>query len=222
MAQYEGTDFGTSVIGGYTYYLTDSSNLPLLFSGSVVPVTGNYSKGSIFILTSAAGGVDGVYLNSGTTSAPSFNIVGTAAGSISNAQLDPMMQQYKTVSLTAANLIAMFTTPVSVIAAPGTGKAIIVDTILFEMTTTATQFTGGGAVDFVFHGTSTATHTGTIPASIVTTTAGTSNTQLGSPTAANGTTVMANTGVDITNATAAFAAGTGTAKVQIWYSVVTL
>lgn len=157
------------------------------------------------------------------------DVIGSTTGAmtiqpaaISNSKLDPMLQQYATVSLTSANILAMFTTPVSILAAPGAGKALIVDAILFEMTTTSTQYTSGGVVSIVYHGGSVATHSGTIPATVVTTTAGTTNTMLGSPTAANGTTVPANTGIDITNATGVFATGTGTAKVQIWYSVVTL
>jgi predicted RecA/RadA family phage recombinase len=126
------------------------------------------------------------------------------------------------VSLTAAQVIAMNATPVSVLAAPAAGMAIVVDSILFEMTTTSTQFTGGGAVSFVYHGTSTAVHAGTIPATVVTATAGSSNTLLGPAVATNGTTVPAATGVDITNATAAFAAGTGTVKVQVKYRLLTL
>lgn len=125
-------------------------------------------------------------------------------------------------SITAANLIAMNGTPVAVVGAPGAGKAIVVDSVLFEMTTTSTQFTGGGAVSLVYHGGSVAVHAGSVPASTVTTTAGTTNTLLGPAVATNGTVVPANTGVDITNATAVFAAGTGTAKVQIKYRIVTL
>lgn len=126
------------------------------------------------------------------------------------------------VNLTAAQLIAMNGTPVSVLPAPGAGLALVIDSILFEMTTTSTQFTGGGAVSFNYHGGSTAVHAGSIPASVVTAAAGNSNTLLGQAVAANGTTVPGNTGVDITNATAAFAAGTGTAKVQIRYRAVAL
>lgn len=126
------------------------------------------------------------------------------------------------VSLTAAQLIAMEAAPVSVLAAPASGKALVVDSILFEMTTTSTQFTGGGVVSFVYHGGSVAVHAGTIPAATVTTTAGTTNTLLGPAVATNGTVVPAATGVDITNATAPFAAGTGTAKVQIKYRIITL
>jgi hypothetical protein len=144
--------------------------------------------------------------------------VGTKAAPLWEASGAPGL----TVSLTAAQIIAMEAGPVSVIAAPGAGLAVVVDSILFEMTTTSTAFTGGGAVSFVYHGGSVAVHAGSIPASVVTASAGTSDTLLGPAVAANGTTVPANTGVDITNATAPFAVGTGTAKVRIRYHVITL
>jgi hypothetical protein len=126
------------------------------------------------------------------------------------------------VSLTAAQLVAMEAAPVSVIAAPGAGFAIVIDSVLLEMTTTSTVFTGGGAVSFVYHGTGTAVHAGSIPASVVTAAAGVSYTLLGPAAATTGTTAPANTGVDITNATAPFAAGTGTAKVKLKYRVIAL
>lgn len=153
-----------------------------------------------------------------TTGNVEYTNVGTKASPLWEAAGQPGL----TVALTAAQIIAMEATPVSVIAAPGAGLAIVVDSILFEMTTTSTQFTGGGAVSFVYHGGSVAVHAGSIPATVVTTTAGTSYTVLGPAVATNGTTVPANTGVDITNATAPFAAGTGTAKVRIRYHIITL
>jgi hypothetical protein len=125
-----------------------------------------------------------------------------------------------TVSLTAANIIAMNGAPVSILAAPGAGKAIVVKQILFEMTRTSTAFTGGGTVEFDYHGSSIA-HTGTIAAAVVTGGAGSQNVVLGNASA-TALTVPANLGIDITNGSTAFAAGTGTAKVQIWYSIVTL
>lgn len=134
---------------------------------------------------------------------------------------DAQLFGYATVALTAANIIAMFTTPVAILPAPGAGKAIIVSQILFEMTTTSTQFTGGGTVNFPYHGGSNCVP-GVLLAAVVTTTAGTSNTLLGPNNGTNGLTVPANTGIDITNGAGVFAAGTGTAKVQIWYSIVTL
>jgi hypothetical protein len=126
------------------------------------------------------------------------------------------------VSLSAAQLIAMNGAPVSIIPAPGAGKAIIVRQVVFEMIAGATPFTGGGVITLVYHGGAVAVHAGSVPAAVVTGAAGTTATELGQAVAANGTTVAANTGVDITNATAAFAAGNGTAKVHIWYHIITL
>lgn len=132
------------------------------------------------------------------------------------------MQPQLTASLTAAQIILMFTTPQTVIPAPGAGLAIVLQYVIFEMTTTSTQFTGGGTVNFVYHGGAVAAATGTITAATVTTTAGTSYTYLGPSVAATGLVLPANTGVDITNGTAVFAAGTGTAVLKLAYTIVTL
>lgn len=132
--------------------------------------------------------------------------------------------QTTTVSLTAAQIIAMGTTPVSILAAPGTGKVLQVEHIVFEMKRTATAFTGGGVVSFQYHTTtSSVPHTGTIAASVVTTAgAATAVVALGPNVGASGLVLPANEGIDILNATAAFAAGTGTAKVFIKYRTITL
>lgn len=134
---------------------------------------------------------------------------------------DAAMGNYVVVSLTAAQIIAMFTTPVPLIAAPGAGKAIIVEQWLLEMNTSATAFTGGGAVSAVYHGGSVNVAGTTIASTVVTAGAGQTLTLVG-PSGAAVITVPANTGVDLTNATGVFAAGTGTAKVFIWYEVITL
>lgn len=124
-----------------------------------------------------------------------------------------------TVALTSVNILAMEATPVLILAAPGSGLGYIVSRVEFVMTTTSTQYAAGGAVDFVYHGGSVNAAGGTIPAAIVTAAAGTSYTFLGPATSA---TVPVNTGIDITNATAAFTTGTGTAVVKITYSIVPL
>lgn len=127
-----------------------------------------------------------------------------------------------TVPLTAAQIITLNTVPVPLVAAPGVGFALIVDSLIFEMTTTATQFTGGGAVAPVYHGSTTPITGNTIPATVVTAVAGTSNTFLSAGAIANGLTMQANTGVDLFAATANFAVGTGTAKIIVNYKVITL
>ena len=118
------------------------------------------------------------------------------------------------VSLSAANLIAMFTTPVTLIAAPGAGKAIIVKRVYFVVTPTATQFTGGGVVSFKYA--SGADATNTVAAANVTGASATRVIRDGLDCA-----VSANAALQITNDTAAFAVGTGTAKAYIDYSIVT-
>ena len=60
--------------------LTDENGLPTLVRGTVVPVTGSYAKGCIFIKTDAASGVKSLYENQGTTTSPSFNLIGAIEG----------------------------------------------------------------------------------------------------------------------------------------------
>lgn len=125
------------------------------------------------------------------------------------------------VALSAANLIAMFTTPVEIIPAPGAGKYIVVEQIVLEMTRSATAFTGGGVVTFQYAA-GAVVHSGSIPAAVINGGAGVVHTLLAPNTTANGITVPENTAVTITNGTAAFATGTGTAIAKIWYRIVTV
>jgi len=123
------------------------------------------------------------------------------------------------VPLTAAQIIAMGTTPVSLIAAPGAGLAIIVDNITFKMTRTATAFTGGGAVEFRYTDASGAKVSADVAAAVVTTGgAGVEFSNVRGIEAA--ITPVANAAIVIRNPTAAFAAGTGTAVVSIDYHIV--
>ncbi len=128
------------------------------------------------------------------------------------------------VALTAANLLAMYTTPVSILPTPGAGKALIINRLIFEMKRTATAFASGGAVNFQYHtSTSIIPHAGTIAATVLTGAgAGTTLTILDDLGGTNGLAVPANEGIDITNASGAFTTGTGTAIVFVEYSILTL
>lgn len=154
--------------------------------------------------------------------APQFQGDGSTLKNIGSAALNPLVQQVAQVALTAVNLIAMKTTPVSILPAPGAGKVLIVDAIAFQFKHGATQFTGGGAVTFVYHGTAVTPHTGNVAASVLN--AVTDDLQYLGPNTSAAIDLQSaiNTGLDITNATAAFATGNGTAIVTVWYSVVTL
>ncbi|HZT29503.1 MAG TPA: hypothetical protein VFA33_06450 [Bryobacteraceae bacterium] len=155
-------------------------------------------------------------------SAPQFQGDGSLLTNIGSSALNPLVQQVKQVSLTAAQLIAMYTTPVSILPAPGAGKVLIIDAIAFQFKHGASQFTGGGAVTFVFHGTAVTPHTGNVAAATIQ--AAADDVQYLGPntSAAIDLQTAINLGLDIKNATAAFAAGNGTAIVTVWYSVLTL
>jgi hypothetical protein len=127
-----------------------------------------------------------------------------------------------TVNLTAAQIITLHSVPVALVATPGSGLALIPIMMLFEITTTSTVFTGGGVVAPVYHSATAALTANTVPAATVTAGAGTTYTLLSLGAPASGLVLTANSGIDLYAASADFAAGTGTAKVQIWYVTVTL
>lgn len=122
------------------------------------------------------------------------------------------------VSLTAAQIIAMGTTPVSLVAAPGAGKCTIVDNITVKVVTTATAFTGGAAVEFRYTDASGTKVTADLAAAVITAGAGTSFTNVRGIEAS--LTCTANAAIVVRNGTAPFAAGTGTAVITIQYHVV--
>lgn len=160
-------------------------------------------------------------------SAPGFTeaaSTGNTTGGILASEFAPHVMRTASVALTAAQIIAMGTTPVTILAAPGAGLSIVVREIVFEMKRTATAFTGGGAVSFQYHTTtSSVPHAGTVASSVVTTAGAATVTVLLAPNAgATGLVIPSNEGIDITNATAAFAAGTGTANVFLTYRIITL
>ena len=147
---------------------------------------------------------------------------GSKLTNVGSSALDPRVLQVATVTLTAANLIAMKTTPVSVLPAPGAGKVLVIDTISFQFKPGGTQFTGGGAITFQYHGTAITPHSGSVPASVLQ--GATADVQYLGPFASAALDLQnaINAGLDVTNASAVFAAGNGTAIVTVWYALVTL
>jgi hypothetical protein len=196
----------TTATSGLLSYETTSEGL--ITVGTVASGTPP-TTASLFIqgakVTDVSTGV--VYTNEGSVAVPSWQ---------SNLRT-------KTVALTAAQLIAMYAAPVEIVPAVG-GKAIIVDSVDFVITRTATAFTGGGVVavqyDATANGAGTAT-TATIAATVVTGAAGVTYTARIPVVLSDVATAAINgIGLYISNATAAFAAGTGTASVVVRYHLV--
>lgn len=129
----------------------------------------------------------------------------------------------RTVSLTAAQIIALYTTSVEVIPAVP-GKAIILDSFEFDLTGTATQFTGGGVVNLQYD--STANGAGTtlhadIAATVVTgATARVLTVRIPKDLSAIATASITGIGVFIGAKTAVFATGTGTAVLRVKYHLI--
>ena len=126
----------------------------------------------------------------------------------------------RTVSLTAAQIIALYTTSVEVVPAYP-GKAIILDSFEFDLTGTATQFTGGGVVNLQYKNTANGAGT-TLHADIAATvvqqaTARVITQRIPKDISATATADITGVGVFIGAKTANFAAGTGTAVCRVKY-----
>jgi len=121
------------------------------------------------------------------------------------------------VSLTSANLLAMYATPIPVIAAPGEGKAIKIKSCVAIFDSTATTYANGGVVYLSYNNTTPITNN--VADTFLT--AGDKVYQLLPLNSAGGINTLVNTAVTITNDTAAFITGTGVARLLIEYDVIT-
>lgn len=124
----------------------------------------------------------------------------------------------KTISLSAANIIAMNGTPVELVAAPGAGKVIIVDQVVASFEYGTVQFTGGGNVNIV-----TETEGTSIIIEIVTDTQmKAASSVVRTHTLQSAINYVTNRGIKITNTIAAFADGDSTMKIFIRYRILTI
>jgi hypothetical protein len=127
-------------------------------------------------------------------------------------------RQVAVVPITSANFLALHTTPLSLVATPGSGKCTIVEKIALKMVTTATAYASGGALEFRYTDGSGTKVSADIAAAVVTAGAGTSFTTVsGIEASLTGT---ANAAIVVTAASADFTTGTGTAICTVEYFVV--
>jgi hypothetical protein len=127
-------------------------------------------------------------------------------------------QCVKRIALTAAQLTTLHSVPVNLVPAPGAGLALVLDSATLQFTYGTVQFTGGGAVNPVYHGLTTALLSGAFAAATIT---GAANALISAGSAAAALAVTANLGIDLLATGADFAAGNSTAIVTVWYTILT-
>lgn len=121
------------------------------------------------------------------------------------------------ISLTSVQILALSATPVELVPAPGANKILILDEITIEMTRTATAYANGGVVEARYTGLAGALVAASFPASLITGAAGVAYAR--NQGLATILTPVANANLTLSNATAPFITGTGTARVHVRWHV---
>jgi hypothetical protein len=148
--------------------------------------------------------------------------VSLVANALSNATA-----QFASVAITAAQFKAMYTTPVQLVAAPGSGKLIVVQRMILDLTYVSATYAVGGSVAAQYDNT---THGGGVLATnteqnsdfyATASTAFTFNPSSGDSSQLLRSTT-ANKGLFLSNDTAAFTTGDGTFVANVWYNVISV
>jgi len=197
------------------------SKLAALPSADIL--VGNVSN----VATAVAMSGDGTLSNTGALTIAAGAITGSkiANNAVDYAQLALDVAATVTVTLSAAQIKALYDTPVQLVAAPGSGKLILIDSILWDIAFVSAQYTAGGAIQAQYGNT---VHGLGSPAS-ASIAAATLNGVAASGFIANGSgaatlnapATVENTAVFLSNATADFATGDSTATLYVRYRVVT-
>lgn len=213
--------YATAQIGFFTFDAATNAFVALADNGNL---SNTLPSGDIFV-GNASNIATGVAM-SGAATISNTGVVTLASNvvDLSNLALDVLQQA--TVSLTAAQINGMYATPVQLIAAPGSGNLIVIDSILWDVAFGTTQFAAGGAIAAQYGNT---VH-GAGPAASGTLAAATLNAVAASSFLANSgfgsvldvaKSASLNTAVYISNASAAFTTGDSTATLYVRYHVVT-
>lgn len=184
-------------------------------TGNLDTTANKFAKGCI-LQDSTSGKI---YRNVGTTAVPSWSDVDYTE----TAEIDPTLVQYKAVSLTAAQINGMYAAPVEIIPAVA-GKNIILDSFVFDLTGTATQFANGGVVNLQYkntiNGAGTTLHADIAATVVQNATARVVTFRIPKDQSAVATADITGIGVYISNKTGAFDTGTGTAICKVNYHLV--
>ncbi len=125
----------------------------------------------------------------------------------------------KITTLTAAQVKALFTTPITLVGTPGSGKIILVTGIVFASTFVSVAYAGANALEFRYTGAAGAKVTADIAAAVLNFTSGTQYNAVAGVTAA--LVPVANAPIVVAVPTANPTAGDSPVKITVTYLVLT-
>lgn len=222
--------YATAQIGFFTYDAATDAFVSLAANGGL---SNTLPSGDLFV--GNASNVATAVAMSGDATLSNAGVLTIGAGAISGSKIASHAVDYAnialdvaasvTVTLTAAQVKALYDTPVQLVAAQGAGKLILIDSILWDIAFVSAQYTAGGAIQAQYGNT---VHGAGSPAS-ASIAAATLNAVAASGFLANGSgaatlnapATVENTGVFLSNATADFATGDSTVTLYVRYRVVT-
>lgn len=144
-------------------------------------------------------------------------------GGVSSGALATSLLQTVSGVLTSAQVTTLHSVPVTLVPAPASTQVVIFLSAFFSFPYNSVQYTGGGAVSLVQHGLSVNQMAGTIAAASILAAANFSAFFIPVQTAGGTlTTGAGGLGLDLSAASADFAAGNSTLKYQISYYLGTL
>lgn len=143
-------------------------------------------------------------------------------GAVTSDKMDATVLKYVAVNLSAANILGMYATPVSVLAAGGANTAHIVEHAVLVMDYGTTQYAAGGAIGLQYGNTANLAGeaaTATIPAANIQGAADTADMVAGVLTS-GAMTAVENMALYISNLTAAFTTGDSPCVLHLWYRTI--
>ena len=222
--------YSTAQFGFFTYDATTDAFVSLAANGGL---SNTLPSGDIFVgnasnvATAAAMSGDATLSNTGVLTIGAGAVTGSkiASNAVDYANLALDVAASATVALTAAQVNGMYATPVQLIAAPGAGKLIIIDSILWDVAFVSAQYAAGGAIAAQYgntiHGAGPLASSTLAAATLNGVAASSFLGEAGSSPVLDVTkTASLNTAVYISNASAAFTTGDSTINLYIRYRIV--